>query len=204
MPVPQERRFVDTDADEMGHFGELRSRQPDGEAANDVVRRGGIGVDGQQAGGFEVDEHVPVVFVDADLGQGDAGSTDRPSADREFFDWYVTGHRPAALSSRPRRGERCGGGEMDLHSAVRRAPNDDDARLALSQLGSRGPQGDVDTKEALSGVEPAQHPFHLHRVRIGKRDPGRRFGSAQLGPPARRQQGDDAGGDQGGLADPDR
>ncbi len=103
------------------------ARQPDGEATNDVVRRGGIGVDGQQAGGFEVDEHIPVVFVDADLGQGNAGSTDGPSVGREFVDWHVTGHRPAALGSRPRRRERCGGGEMDLHSAVRRAPNDDDA-----------------------------------------------------------------------------
>ncbi len=202
--MAQERRFVDPHANEVGDFGELRAGQPYCEGSDDVVSRFRIGVDRQQPGRFDVDKDVPVVFVDADLRQRNAGSADCPSSGREIFDRHIARHPPTAIGAGPGRGERRRRGQVDLDGAVGRAADDDDSLLSVSQHGGRSAYGDVDAQEPLPGVEAAQHPLRRHHVGIRERDPCRWFGGPETGPSTGCQQGDDAGGDQRRLADSDR
>ena len=159
----------------------------------------------KQSGGFDVDEDVPVLVVDAELGQGDARRAHRPGARRR-------GPRPARSPgivqrcSAPRHGSASDARPLRWISTVpsgaqrtttiRCSPSASwaaAARRAMSTRSSRSPES---RRRSIRSV--ADH------VRVRERDARRRLGRPQPGAPTRRQQGDDAGGDQRRLTDPDR
>ena len=146
------------------------------------------------------------VVVDADLGEGDARRADGPAPARARSS---TGTVPGSVQQRPapRHGavSTAGPGEGDLHgtrrvhsarrrSAAHRRPTRRRRRAARCRHGAAARR----RRDGAAGVP--SRPMSG----IRERDARRWLGRPQPGAPTSRQQGDDAGGDQGCLTEADR
>ena len=91
----------------------------------------GLSDDRQQSQRLEIDEHVPAVVIDAELGERDAGRADGSGRIGEQLDRRGTGQGPPSAPALPRRAEDGVGGERQFDRAVATDPHDRDLRLAL-------------------------------------------------------------------------
>ena len=188
----------------LADLGEDRRGQRRGDAADHGVGQRRRRVDAEHAERLEVDEHLAAVGVDAELGQRDARRADGAGGVGEQLDRRRAGQHHVRPAPSHGGGSAASPVERQLDGAVGADPHDGDPRRRVDERGGGGADGDVDAQQALAGVDRAQPALGGDRPGGGSGTRARGRDAAQAAPAPRREQGQHAGGEQGGLADADR
>ncbi len=124
--------------DEVRDLRVQRRGQPGGETPDDGVGLRRLRVDRQRPARFEVDEHLPPVAVDAELGERDARHPDPPRRLAEQLDRNPGGQMPHVVPlAGPRRGRDLIARQRERDLALGRHLHDDDLHAGVDEVERR-------------------------------------------------------------------